>query len=112
MSSPNHFPRRRTSVAELVRRARLLEVYDRSGLSGAAFARQHGITYTTFCNWRQQRAKAKAPASPAFVQVELPTPGVELTVELGAHACVRLNAIGQIALATELIRALNAKSAC
>jgi hypothetical protein len=51
------------------RRAQLLAAFDRSGLTAAAFARRHGIQYTTFCGWRHRRAKA----SPGFVQVELPT---------------------------------------
>jgi transposase-like protein len=51
-------------------RAQLLAAFERSGLSGAAFARQHGIHYTTFCGWRQRQAKAR----PAFVQVELAAP--------------------------------------
>lgn len=51
---------------------------ERSGLSGAAFARQHGIDYTTFCFWRRRR-----PASPeiGFAEVELvrpPSPDFDL----------------------------------
>ena len=112
MKSSSRIPFRRTSGAELARRARLLAAFERSGLSAAAFARQHRLTYTTFCNWRQQRAKAKA--LPAFVQVELPAPAAptELTIELGAQARVRVCSASQIELAGELIQALNAKSAC
>jgi hypothetical protein len=40
--------RARTSVA---RRRQLLAAFERSGLTAAAFARQHGIVYTTFCSW-------------------------------------------------------------
>ncbi len=109
MKSTSHSTGRRTRDAELARRARLLETFDRSGLSAAAFARQHRLTYTTFCNWRQQRAKTKR--SPAFVQVELPTPA-QLTIELPAGARVRLSSIGQVELAARLLQALNAQSAC
>ena len=62
----------RTDAAQ---RAQLLAAFDQSGLSAAAFARQHGLHYTTFCGWRQRRAKSSP--SPGFVQVELrpaPTP--------------------------------------
>jgi len=89
-----------------------LAAFDRSGLSAAAFARQHRLTYTTFCSWRQQRAKAKT--APGFVQVELPVsaPPLELTVELGAPARMRLSSAGQVELAARLLQALNAKSTC
>ena len=100
---------RRTSAT---RRTQLLAAFDRSGLSAAAFARQHGIHYTTFCNWRQRRATVKP--SPAFVPVELasvPVPA-ELVIELSAHARMRLTSAGQIELAARLLQALNAPSAC
>lgn len=37
------------------RRAELLAEFDRSGMSGAAFARWAGIKYPTFAGWLQQR---------------------------------------------------------
>lgn len=92
------------------RREQLLAEFDRSGLSSATFARQHGLHYTTFCGWRQRRAKASSD----FIEVELPTPPapVELTVELGAGARMRLCCVDQVELASRLIRALNAPTAC
>jgi hypothetical protein len=94
------------------RRAKFLAAFERSGLSAAAFTRQHRLNYTTFCGWRQRRAKIKSP--PAFVEVEVPaaTAPVELVVELGAQARMRLDSPGQIELATRLIEALNPKPAC
>lgn len=91
------------------RRAQLLAAFDRSGLSAAAFARQHHISYTTFCGWRARRARAKA--SPRFVQVELPVaPSLPsgLVIELGDQARVRVSSAGQIGLAAQLIQKLNA----
>lgn len=51
------------------RRAELLAEFDRSGMSGAAFARWAGIKYPTFAGWLQQRRngyyggrRASAPA--------------------------------------------------
>lgn len=67
--------RTRSPRTDAAQRAQVLVAFDRSGLSAAAFARQQGLNYTTFCGWRQRRAKANP--SPAFVQVELapaPTP--------------------------------------
>lgn len=92
------------------RRADLLAAFDHSGLSAAAFAREHGLNYTTFCGWRERRRKR----FPGFVQVELPAPpaSVELVVELGGLARVRLSSPAQIDLAVILIRSLNATPSC
>ncbi len=94
------------------RRARLLAAFERSGLSAAAFARQHRLHYTTFCGWRARQNKAR-PA-PGFVQVELsaPPPPVELVVELGGAARLRITDVGQLALAVQLLRSLNAPMPC
>lgn len=103
---------RRSSHTSSDRCARLLAAFDRSSLSAAAFARQQGLTYSTFCGWRHRRAKLKA--SPAFVQVELSAPPAPagLIVELDGGARMRIESAGQIALATALIKALTAQSAC
>lgn len=83
----------RTDVGQ---RAKVLAAFERSGLSGAAFARQQGIKYSTFCAWRQQQVKA----SPGFVQVDLATTqaGGELVLELGPAVRMRLNSAAQVAL--------------
>jgi hypothetical protein len=90
----------------------LLAQFDRSGLSAAAFARQHRLTYTTFCGWRKQRARTQS--SPGFVQVELPTPSSasELTIELGAQVRLRLTTPGHVELAALLIHKFNATASC
>ena len=50
-----------------------LAAFDRSGMSGAAFARLHGIKYTTFAHWRQKRQRKSAENSPTsiFEEVEV-----------------------------------------
>jgi hypothetical protein len=110
MKSSNHFINSRRKDA--ARRTRLLAAFDRSGVSAAAFAREHKINYTTFCGWRQRRDKARA--LPGFVQIELPSAAapVELTIELGAQSRLRINSADQIALAARLIQTLKSPSAC
>jgi transposase-like protein len=112
MKISNGSSRRRWRRIGADQRAQLLAAFDRSGMSAAAFARQHGLYYTTFCGWRQRRAAAKP--SPGFVQVELPTPAapVELVIDLNAQARLRISSAGQIELAVRLLQALNAKTAC
>ena len=110
MKIANRPPRaQRTTAAE---RTQLLAAFDRSGLSAAAFARQHALHYTTFCGWRQRQGKAKA--LPAFVQVELPAPPErsELVVEWGAQARLRLCSPDQIPLAARLLQHLNSPTPC
>jgi len=112
MKTFNGFLRRRSARTTAAQRAQLLTVFDRSGLSAAAFARQHGLNYTTFCGWRQRRSKVTS--SPAFVQIEMATPPapVELVIELGPPARLRISSDHQLALAVALLRRLNATAAC
>ncbi|HEV2327272.1 MAG TPA: helix-turn-helix domain-containing protein, partial [Verrucomicrobiae bacterium] len=71
--------------AQAARREQLLDEFERSGLSAAEFARQHGLTYTTFCGWRKRWERGKA--LPSFVQVEVaPCAEAEgLVIEAGAQ---------------------------
>lgn len=61
------------------RREQLLDEYERSGLSQAAFARGAGVRYPTFAHWVQERRRdagghpAKpAGAAPRFVELGVP----------------------------------------
>jgi AraC-like DNA-binding protein len=108
MKTSNRFPRLRPANA--ARRTKLLTTFDRSGLSAAEFARQQGLTYSTFCGWRHRRAKD----SPGFVQVELAGVPVapELVIELGAGVRIRISSAGQIELAVRLLQSLNPTPPC
>ena len=112
MKSSNGLARRRRRRTSPNQRLKLLAAFERSGLSAAAFARQHDLNYTTFCGWRQRRSKTKPP--PGFVQVELPAPTTpaELVIELPACARMRITSAGQIELAARLLQALNATTSC
>ena len=112
MKSVNGFRRRQRRRTLPSRRTELLAAFDRSGLSAAAFARQHGIGYSTFCGWRHRRAQNKS--SPAFVEVELPAPAapVELLVELGAQIRLRVSSAAQMELAAGLLHRLKTLTAC
>jgi hypothetical protein len=84
-------------------------------LSASAFARQQGLNYTTFCGWRQRQGQAGV--SPGFVQIQLAEPeaavaAVELVIELGSAARLRLTSREQLPLAAHLLQALNAPSPC
>jgi transposase-like protein len=81
-------------------------------LSAAAFARHHGLNYTTFSRWRQRQRKTNS--APSFVQVEVSEPAapVELLVELGAHARLRITSVRQLEWAAGLLRHFNAGISC
>ena len=112
MKRSNGSPPHLRKPTDAKRRAQLLAEFDRSGLSSAAFARERDLNYTTFCGWRHRRAKAKQ--SPGFVQVELPAPTlpVELVIDLGVSARMRLSANAQIELAARLLQRLSALASC
>ena len=109
MKPTNHRVRQpRTTVAE---RAAFLEAFKGSGLSGAAFAREHGIHATTFANWQRQ---AHPPTGPAFVEVELPAGDAPdgLVIELGPACRLRITDAGQVELAACLLKAFHAPTPC
>src|SRR5437870_779123 len=60
IASRNGSPtRRRFSPSQI---AQLLDQFERSDLSAAAFVRQHGLCYSAFCRWRKQpRGRAASP---------------------------------------------------
>jgi len=81
--------------------------FNRSGLSVAAFARQHGISYTTFWAWRRQQP---AKSGLCFAEIELErSPSPEpIVVELGRQARMHLNSVHQLELAARLLKQLEA----
>ncbi len=93
------------------RRARLIEEFERSEMTAVAFARRHRINYTTFCGWLHRHRRQGD--QPAFVEVEVLGQGSGgLTVELGAHARVRLEDENQVELLARLSNARNSTGAC
>lgn len=111
MSTKPSLGRRQSSA---LRQEQLLVEFERSGLSAAEFARQHGLVYTTFCGWRKRWEKARAKALPSFVQVEVaPCAALQgLVIEAGTRVRVPINRAEQIPLAAALIEALNRGSRC
>jgi Transposase. len=94
------------------RREQLLDEYERSGLSQAAFARREGVRYPTFAHWVQERRRGTLPrpgqrpvVSPRFVEVGVPAAALspELSVSLPGGLVAR--GADAASLAT-LVRAL------
>ena len=97
------------------RREALLEEFDRSGMTGAAFARHYGIRYTTFAYWlRARRIKQQQPrrkAGEKFLLIEAKpeesSSGQEsLDVELPNGCKVSVHSRNEAELAAVLINSL------
>ncbi len=103
------------------RREKLLEEFERSGLSGAKFAALAGIKYQTFAAWatrrRKQRGLPPAPTTKAKPAQWLEAVVREasgsasavaapLKVRLSMGAWIELSDFNQVGLAAALVRAL------
>lgn len=103
-------------------RESLLDLFEQGGMSGAAFARTHGLRYPTFAHWLQLRRKRRsakpAAAGPAalFQEVVLPATGNPrpegLVLELPQGIRVRLERADQIPFVAALCRHLQGAPRC
>ena len=101
------------------RREELLDEFERSGMTGAQFARTIGLKYQTFAFWRQQRQKRKpaltSPSSEKTTTVEwletvidkanASAPVLPLVVRLPSGAAIELANASQAGVAAALLRA-------
>lgn len=99
----------------------LLAEFDRSGVSGARFARMAGINYQTFCWWLHVRRREATgmPASKrpkpvkwleaAVSSAALPAPAGPLRVQLPGGAWMELGSPEQLRAAAQLLMELGAK---
>jgi transposase-like protein len=102
-------------------RQRVLEEFERSGMSGAKFAQYAGVKYGTFAHWAQRRrrekadGRAKATEAKGAMQLieavvsrskegEPALTGLEL--ELAGGMRLRIRDLGQLKLAAALLREL------
>jgi len=110
----------------LQHREALLDKFEQSGMSGQRFTDLHGIKYTTFANWRQQRrvklaqypdVRASAPhdlidsLSEVVVQnvaSPIPPKAPVLQVDLGGGVSLTIQGETDLGLAAKLINQLRA----
>ena len=114
------------------RREAILDAFERSGMSGQAFAAEIGVKYPTFATWVQKRRRSRGdyPAGPDEAQVRA-APKVtlfeavlepaktepvkaaavlEVETSQGLKLCIRSEA--EAALAAHLLTALEAQTRC
>ena len=101
-----HTPVQAFAAAQAQRREQLLSLFDKSGLSVWAFAKQHQTPYSTLCQWRQRRAQRSKKITFTQLQVDPPADRVHLLIELGPQARVRLHCPAQLEMAARLLRYL------
>lgn len=99
------------------RRDDILAEFERSGLSGARFARLHGINYQTLMGWSRKRRPTRQPDRPDPVgslaarlglrEVDVGS-AVSLEVEIAGGVRLRVASPEQAELAARLIRGLQA----
>ena len=105
------------------RREAILDEFERSGLSGAAFAKLHGLKYGTFATWSLKRRKQSVTVEPTtaqpvdFAQIVIDQgelkpnsqPPGTLLIHLPGGASLLLDGENtSSALAAQLLRALQA----
>ena len=109
------------------RREELLDEFERSGMTGAQFARTVGLKYPTFAFWRQEREKRKpalggqAPPKSAATLEWLETvidkaqatsaSGSVVVIRLPSGAAIEVAHASQASVAAAVLRAWE-KSAC
>jgi len=94
-------------------RETLLDAFEQSTMSAAAFARLHGIRYPTFASWRQKRNRQRssepqsAQAGEFFEEVHFrPKETAGLTVTLPGGAGVKIERADQFPMVAALLQYL------
>ena len=114
-----HSDRRGRVLVSLEQREALLDAFERSGQSGVAFCRQHGLKYPTFATWVQKRKRQPAPIrSTTFAEVILEAPlgqsgeSPGLSVMLPDGSRIDIACRSQLPWAAELLRHLSSSRPC
>jgi transposase-like protein len=94
----------------------ILAEFERSGVSGAQFAKLTGLKYSTLAGWLQRYRRGKSKSSPSPMRLleavveQAPGTGGEkplaLVVELPGGARLEIGDVKQVPLAAALLRSL------
>ena len=106
------------------KREALLAEFERSGMTGAQFARFSGVRYPTFMNWLQRRRKEAGrseqmatprPDHPGWLEARVEgemARSDNVVVEMGSGVRILVGSHAQAALAGELLRAMGLGRGC
>jgi transposase-like protein len=97
-------------------KAEVIQSYEQSGMSAAAFAEHCGVKYPTFASWIG-KVKLTASANPQFknddtqqfIIAEIGSPRLDaaLKLELPSGVIVHLSSASQLGLLSDLLKTLN-----
>lgn len=103
------------------KRNAVLDAFERSGMTGAQFARHAGIKYPTLMNWVQRRRRDRGACSiekgsdprPGWIEAVVESSSSEgLTVELSGGLVVRIPGEGSVGVAVRLLQGLGCGRPC
>lgn len=108
------------------KRELILDRFERSGMTGLAFAAYIGVKYTTFAGWVQKRRRARGDYAAkegksvkasitlfeAVVEEPAPTVGIGVEVETSEGFKLKISTREEVPLAVELLRALGGSERC
>ena len=87
------------------RREQLLKAFEGSGLTAAAFARRHGINYTTLRYWLQRASQPTLDPQPRLIEVVQGAPeDGSLDIRLGDACRIKITDSKQARLAVAVMR--------
>ena len=94
--------------------ARRVARWRASGLSMAAYCRQHGLSYWMFVRWRQRIEPTVTPAAPlTLIPVVAPTPsGGAITIRLPDGIGIEVEPGFDAGVLSAVMRALQMSSSC
>ncbi len=97
----------------------ILDAFEQSAMSGAQFARMHGINYQTFCYWRTRRRKAlrntdvpKVDSCADFNFIEVtshslaPANSGSIEIQIGSQTRISMTSSQQAPILAALIKEL------
>lgn len=92
----------------------ILDAFEASAMSGAEFARQHGLNYPSFASWRSRRRKEQKrhadqsdPQGSSFTFFEVAAescPQDSITIEFADQIKLKVATVAQVKIASALIR--------
>ena len=104
------------------KREAMLTEYDRSGMTGAQFARFVGVRYSTLMYWLQKRRKEAGrgepsepiarPGHPRWLEARMEGECENLVVEVGGGVRMLVGSRTQAVLAGEVLRAMGLVRGC
>ena len=104
------------------KREAMLAEYDRSGMTGAQFARFVGVRYSTLMYWLQKRRKEAGrgepsepiarPGHPRWLEARMEGECENLVVEVGGGVRMLVGSRTQAVLAGEVLRAMGLVRGC